>query len=50
LASGALVQLGPGQTPADQAYYLVWPLTRASHAPLAVFRTWLRAQTAPLRG
>jgi len=49
LQRGDLLQLGPAYRPVDEAYYLVWPLTQAAHAPLSLLRTWLLEETASLR-
>jgi len=32
-----------------ERYYLVWPAERAKYPPLAAFREWLVAETAPDR-
>lgn len=43
LASGALVELGPQRLRSPQAYYLVYPESRAGHPVLQSFRHWLQA-------
>lgn len=45
LSEGRLVPVFGGPTAALGSYYLVWPLTHPSRAPLRSFRFWLEAET-----
>ncbi|MDE1146473.1 MAG: LysR family transcriptional regulator [Azospirillaceae bacterium] len=44
IASGELVVLPGQRSPAETGYYLVYPASRRTYRPLAVFRDWLVAQ------
>jgi len=49
ITDGRLVPLLKRAIRGDGSYWLVWPETRASYPPLEAFRTWLAAETEPLR-
>lgn len=46
LASGQLVRALDLPMRSPQSYYLVWPVDRAGHPPLAAFREWILSECA----
>lgn len=49
IGEGWLLPLFKRAVPGVGAYWLVWPLSRASYPPMETFRTWLAAETASAR-
>ncbi|MNY72465.1 Glycine cleavage system transcriptional activator [compost metagenome] len=50
IAEGRLVPLFKRAVTGVGSYWLVWPEARANYPPLLAFRSWLEAETAPLKG